>query len=222
MEKRLDPEGKHKWSQNKNVIDPKYTCFPTALITALEVVTDNDNYFDYLETYSEYDRVIDKLTYFMRNEPSCLELYKLYKPNEFKAWDEDKTKTKTKYSDKSYPPNEIWKVAIACFNLFLSLNKGDDFTPHAKISNLNFEEMKAEIDKGNSLVVSVKTPTIMGHMITVIGYSDKEFIVYDSYGLKDFQNYPAKNNATYIPFEDFKKYCKPVNSTTKMVAIINP
>ena len=139
-----------------------------------------------------------------------------YFPTEYKTWINDKTKDKWLYSDKSYPPNEIFKVVCIGFNLFINMNKGDDYSEKCYIKNLTINDIKKEINKGKPIVASFKLGDIQGHLMTIKGYDSKNFIVYDTYGCSYLQNFKDKGNAKLIPFTEFKKLCKPLNEDKKM------
>lgn len=215
--KDLDENGTFKYNQKKRVISPLYTCFPNNLCQAWEIVNQKEDCWNnVLKYHTEYKSVADKFTWFLRNEPMMREIYKFYFPNDYQKWIDDPTKDEWLYSDNSYPPNEIFKVICIGFNLFLSINKGDYFIPKCYIKDLTVEGIKKEINDGKPVVASFKLGNINGHIMTIKGYDDENFIIYDTYGcsyLKDFKN---KGNAKLVPYDEFKKICKPLNCEVKM------
>lgn len=213
----LDEKGIYKYNQKKRVISSNYVCFPNNLAQAWEIVNQSENcWSNVLNYHTEYKSVADKLTYFMRFEPMMQEVYKFYFPTEYKNWINDKTKDKWLYSDNSYPPNEIFKVMCVGFNLFINMNRGDFYDEKCYIKNLTMDEMKKEINKGKPIVASFKLGNIGGHLMTVKGYDSKNFIVYDTYGCSYLEKFKNQGNAKLIPFDEFKKLCKPLNEDKKM------
>lgn len=218
----LDEKGIYKYNQKKRVISPNYACFPNNLAQAWEIVNQSENcWSNVLNYHTEYKSVADKLTYFMRFEPMMQEVYKFYFPTEYKNWINDKTKDEWLYSDNSYPPNEIFKVMCVGFNLFINMNHGDFYDEKCYIKNLTMNEMKKDIDKGKPIVTSFKLGSIQGHLMTVKGYDEENFIVYDTFGCLYLQDFKSKGNAKLIPFDEFKKLCKPLNEDKKMCMCFN-
>ena len=217
--KRLDINGNCKYNQLKRTISPKYCCFPTSLITAYEIIYGNDS-FEHLNSYHKDLDIVDKLTYFSRYEPVALQIYNLYEPKLYKQWLLDETKDKDLYSDNSYPPNELWKIIVADFNLFINMNKQDSFTTHASIVNASNDNIKHYLDDNKPLIISCKVGNISGHMVTIVGYDDVGFYIYDSYGCKGFEQYQTINKAKLIPYNDFNKMFKPCNQNKKLVVVM--
>lgn len=215
--KDLDEKGIFKYNQKKRTISPNYVCFPNSLCSSWEIVNQSENCWNNVLNYhSEFKSVADKLTYFMRFEPMMKEVYKFYFPTEYKNWNKDKNKDEWLYSDKSYPPNEIFKIACVGFNLFLNMNRGDFYNDYCYIKNLTTDDIKKQIDIGKPIVTSFKLGNIQGHLMTIKGYDDKNFIVYDTYGCSYLQDFKNKGNAKLIPFTKFIELCKPLNETKKM------
>ena len=215
--KDLDEKGTFKYNQRKREISPLYTCFPNSICSAWEIVNQKEDCWNNVLNYhTEFKSVADKFTYFLRFEPMMQEVYKFYFPTEYKKWKNDKTKDKWLYSDKSYPPNEIFKVICIGFNLFLNMNCGDNYSEKCYIKNLTMSDMKEEINKGKPIVTSFKLGSIQGHLMTIKGYDDYSFIVYDTYGCPYLEKFKNKGNAKIISFSDFKKLCKPLKEDEKM------
>lgn len=213
----LDEKGIYKYNQRKREISPNYVCFPNNMTQAWEILNQSENCWDNVLNYhTEFKSVADKLTYFLRFESMMQEIYKFYFPTEYKKWMEDKTKDKWLYSDKSYPPNEIFKVMCIGFNLFLSMNKGDDFKPICYTKSMNLYDIKKEITNGKPVVTSFKLGNISGHLMTIKGYDENNFYVYDTYGCSFLNNYLSKNNTKLIPFSKFESLCKPLNENKKL------
>ena len=213
----LDEKGTFKYNQRKREISPNYVCFPNNMCQAWEIVNQKEDCWNNVLNYhTEFKSVADKFTYFLRFEPMMQEVYKFYFPTEYKTWINDKTKDKWLYSDKSYPPNEIFKVVCIGFNLFINMNKGDDYSEKCYIKNLTITDMKKEINKGKPIVANFKLGDIQGHLMTIKGYDKNNFYVYDTYGCSFLNNHLSKNNTKLIPFTEFKKLCKPLKSDEKM------
>ena len=218
----LDEKGIYKYNQKKREISPEYVCFPNNMTQAWEIVNQSENcWVNVLNYHTEFKSVADKLTYFLRFEPMMQEIYKFYFPTEYEKWKNDKTKDKWLYSDNSYPPNEVFKVMCIGFNLFLSMNKGDDFKAVCYTKNMNLSEIKKEIDNGKPVITSFKLGNISGHLMTIKGYDEDNFYVYDTYGCSFLNNYLSKNNTKLIPFSKFESLCKPLNEDKKMCVCFN-
>lgn len=218
----LDEKGTFKYNQRKREISPSYVCFPTNMCQSWEILNQSENCWDNVLNYhAEFKSVVDKFTYFLRFEPMIQEIYNFYFPTEYKKWIEDKTKDKWMYSDNSYPPNEVFKVICIGFNLFLSMNKGDDFKAVCYTKNMNLSEIKKEITNGKPVVTSFKLGNISGHLMTVKGYDENNFYVYDTYGCSYLEKFKEKGKAKIIPFTEFKKLCKPLNEDKKMCVCFN-
>ena len=212
----LDEEGIYKYNQRKRVISPNYVCFPNNMTQSWEIVNQSENCWDNVLNYhTEFKSVADKLTYFMRFEPMMQEIYKFYFPTEYEKWKNDKTKDKWLYSDDSYPPNEIFKIMSIGFNLFLSMNKGDDFKAVCYTKNMKLSEIKKEIDNGKPVVTSFKLGNISGHLMTVKGYDENNFYVYDTYGCSYLKDFKSKGNAKILSYKEFKELAKPTDSENK-------
>ena len=220
--KDLDEKGIYKYNQRKRVISPNYVCFPNSLCSAWEIVNQSENCWNNVLNYhTEFKSVADKLTYFMRFESMMKEVYKFYFPTEYNKWIKDKKKDEWLYSEKSYPPNEIFKVMTIGFNLFLNMNRGDFYNNYCYIKNLTTDEIKKQIDIGKPIVASFKLGTISGHLMVIKGYTDNEFIVYDSYGCSYLEKFESRGNAKLIPFDKFNELCKPLNGNEKMCVCFN-
>ena len=218
----LDEKGIYKYNQRKREISPNYVCFPNNMTQAWEILNQSENCWDNVLNYhTEFKSVADKLTYFMRFEPMMQEIYKFYFPTEYNKWMEDKTKDKWLYSDNSYPPNEIFKIICIGFNLFLSMNKGDDFKAVCYTKSMNLDEIKKEIDNGKPVVTSFKLGNISGHLMTVKGYDENNFYVYDTYGCSYLEKFKSNGNSKLIPFDKFNELCKPLNSKEKICVCFN-
>ena len=213
----LDEEGIYKYNQRKREISPNYVCFPTNIVQSWEILNQSEDcWSNVLNYHTEFKSVVDKFTYFLRFEPMMQEIYKFYFPTEYKKWMDDKTKDEWLYSNNSYPPNEIFKIVCVGFNLFMSMNKGDDFKPICYTKNMNLSEIKKEIANGKPVVASFKLGNISGHLMTVKGYDEDNFYVYDTYGCSFLNNYLSKNNTKLIPFSKFESLCKPLNENKKL------
>lgn len=215
MELDLDKNGIFKYNQRKGIISPTYTCFPNNLCQAWEIATQSENCWSNVTNYhTEYKRIPDKLTYFMRFEPMMQEMYKFYYPSEYNKWINDKTRDKWLYSDNSIPPNEIFKMMCIGFNLFLNIGK-DSFTPVCRIKSLTIDGIIERLNNKKPVVCSFKLGTISGHIMTIKGYDDKSLLVYDTYDCSYLQSFENKNNAKIISFKKFKEIAKPLNETYK-------
>ena len=213
----LDEEGIYKYNQRKREISPNYVCFPTNIVQSWEILNQSEDcWSNVLNYHTEFKSVVDKFTYFLRFEPMMQEIYKFYFPTEYKKWMDDKTKDEWLYSNNSYPPNEIFKIVCVGFNLFMSMNKGDDFKPICYTKNMNLSKIKKEIANGKPVVASFKLGNISGHLMTVKGYDEDNFYVYDTYGCSFLNNYLSKNNTKLIPFSKFESLCKPLNENKKL------
>ena len=212
----LDEEGIYKYNQRKREISPSYVCFPNSLCSAWEILNQSENCWNNVLNYhTEFKSVADKLTYFMRFEPMMQEIYKFYFPTLYNEWMNDPKKDKFLYSDDSYPPNEIFKIVCVGFNLFMSMNKGDDFKPICYTKNMNLSEIKKEIANGKPVVTSFKLGNISGHLMTVKGYDKNNFYVYDTYGCAYLKDFKSKGNAKILSYKDFKELAKPTDSENK-------
>ena len=212
----LDEEGIYKYNQRKREISPSYVCFPNSLCSAWEILNQSENCWNNVLNYhTEFKSVADKLTYFMRFEPMMQEIYKFYFPTLYNEWMNDPKKDKFLYSDDSYPPNEIFKIVCVGFNLFMSMNKGDDFKPICYTKNMNLSEIKKEIANGKPVVTSFKLGNISGHLMTVKGYDKNNFYVYDTYGCSYLKDFKEKGKAKILSYKDFKELAKPTDSGNK-------
>lgn len=212
----LDEKGIYKYNQRKREISPSYVCFPNNMTQAWEILNQSENCWDNVLNYhTEFKSVADKLTYFMRFEPMMREVYKFYFPTKYNEWINDKTKDKWFYSDNSYPPNEIFKVMCIGFNLFLSMNKGDDFKAVCYTKSMNLDDIVKEIDKKKPVVSSFKLGNISGHLMTVKGYDEDEFYVYDTYGCSYLKDFKEKGKAKILSYKEFKELAKPTDSENK-------
>ena len=218
----LDENGIYKYNQRKREISPSYVCFPNSLCSAWEILNQSENCWNNVLNYhTEFKSVADKLTYFMRFEPMMQEIYKFYFPTKYNEWVNDKTKDKWLYSDNSYPPNEIFKIMCIGFNLFLSMNKGDDFKAVCYTKNMNLSDIKKEIANKKPVVTSFKLGNISGHLMTVKGYDKINFYVYDTYGCSYLEKFKSKNNAKILSYKEFNELCKPLNEDKKMCICFN-
>jgi len=212
----LDEKGIYKYNQRKREISPNYVCFPNNMAQAWEILNQSENCWNNVLNYhTEFKSVADKLTYFLRFEPMMQEIYKFYFPTEYKKWMEDKTKDQYLYSNNSYPPNEIFKIVCIGFNLFLSMNKGDDFKAVCYTKSMNLNEIKKEIDNGKPVVTSFKLGNIGGHLMTVKGYDRSNLYVYDTYGCSYLEKFKSKNNAKILSYKEFNELAKPTDSESK-------
>ena len=213
----LDEKGIFKYNQRKGIISPNYTCFPNNLCQAWEIVNQSESCWNNILNYhTEYKRIPDKLTYFMRFEPMMKEVYKFYFPTEYNKWIEDKTKDEWLYSDNSYPPNELFKIMCIGFNLFLSMNDGDNFKPKCYTKVMNISDIKKEISNGKPVVCSFKLGDINGHMMTIKGYTSSQIFVYDTYNCSYLENFKNKGNAKILTYKQFKELSKPTDDENKM------
>ncbi len=212
----LDEKGIYKYNQRKREISPNYVCFPTNMCQSWEILNQSENCWDNVLNYhTEFKSVVDKFTYFMRFEPMMQEIYKFYFPTKYNEWVNDKTKDKWLYSNNSYPPNEIFKIMCVGFNLFLSMNKGDDFKTVCYTKSMNLNEIKKEIAKGKPVVTSFKLGNISGHLMTVKGYTNNQVYVYDTYGCSYLEKAKNKGNAKILTYKEFKELAKPTDSENK-------
>ena len=212
----LDEKGIFKYNQRNGVISPTYTCFPNNLCQAWEILNKSENCWGNINKYhTEYKRIPDKLTYFMRFENMMREVYKFYYPTEYNKWITDNTRDKWLYSDNSYPPNEIFKIMCIGFNLFLNIYNGDEFKPHCYIKSIDIDGIINEIKNGKPVVCSFKLGTIPGHIMTVKGFDENNLTIYDTYGCSYLQNFETKNNGKILTFNQFKELCKPLNENYK-------
>lgn len=212
----LDEEGIYKYNQRKREISPNYVCFPTNMVQSWEILNQSEDcWSNVLNYHTEFKSVVDKFTYFLRFEPMMQEIYKFYFPTEYKKWMDDKTKDEWLYSNNSYPPNEIFKIVCVGFNLFMSMNKGDDFKPICYTKNMNLSEIKKEIANEKPVVTSFKLGNISGHLMTVKGYDKNNFYVYDTYGCAYLENFKSKGKAKILSYKEFKELAKPTDSENK-------
>ena len=212
----LDEEGIYKYNQRKRVISPSYVCFPTNMIQSWEILNQSEDcWSNVLNYHTEFKSVVDKFTYFLRFEPMMQEIYKFYFPTLYNEWMNDPKKDEFLYSDDSYPPNEIYKVICIGFSLFLSMNKGDDFKSICYTKSMNLSEIKKEITNGKPVVTSFKLGNISGHIMTIKGYDEDNFYVYDTYGCAYLKDFKSKGNAKILSYKDFKELAKPTDSENK-------
>ena len=212
----LDEEGIYKYNQRKREISPNYVCFPTNIVQSWEILNQSEDcWSNVLNYHTEFKSVVDKFTYFLRFEPMMQEIYKFYFPTEYKKWMDDKTKDEWLYSNNSYPPNEIFKIVCVGFNLFMSMNKGDNFKPICYTKNMNLSEIKKEIANGKPVVASFKLGNISGHLMTVKGYDEDNFYVYDTYGCSYLKDFKSKDKAKILSYKEFEELAKPTDSENK-------
>ena len=212
----LDEEGIYKYNQRKREISPNYVCFPTNIVQSWEILNQSEDcWSNVLNYHTEFKSVVDKFTYFLRFEPMMREIYKFYFPTEYKKWMDDKTKDEWLYSNNSYPPNEIFKIVCVGFNLFMSMNKGDNFKPICYTKNMNLSEIKKEIANGKPVVASFKLGNISGHLMTVKGYDKNNFYVYDTYGCSYLKDFKSKGKAKILSYKEFEELAKPTDSENK-------
>ena len=211
----LDKNGIFKYNQRKGIISPSYTCFPNNICQAWEILNNSENCWKNVSGYHlVFNRIPDKLTYFMRFEPMMQNIYKFYFPNEFKIWHNDSTRDQWLYSNNSYPPNELFKLMCLGFNMFINMNNGDDFKPKCTTKSLTIDEIIAEIQNGKPVVASFKLGEL-SHIMTIKGYENDKLIVYDTYDCSFLKDYDTLNYGKVIKFQDFIKLCKPVNNEKK-------
>ena len=212
----LDEKGICKYNQKKRVISPNYVCFPTNIIQSWEILNQSEDCWNNVLNYhTEFKDIVDKFTYFLRFEPMMQEIYKFYFPTLYNEWMNDPKKDEFLYSDDSYPPNEIYKVICIGFSLFLSMNKGDDFKSICYTKSMNLSEIKKEITNGKPVVTSFKLGNISGHIMTIKGYDEDNFYVYDTYGCAYLKDFKSKGNAKILSYKDFKELAKPTDSENK-------
>ena len=212
----LDEKGICKYNQKKRVISPNYVCFPTNMIQSWEILNQSEDCWNNVLNYhTEFKDIVDKFTYFLRFEPMMQEIYKFYFPTLYNEWMNDPKKDEFLYSDDSYPPNEIYKVICIGFSLFLSMNKGDDFKPICYTKSMNLSEIKKEITNGKPVVTSFKLGNISGHIMTIKGYDDDNFYVYDTYGCAYLKDFKSKGNAKILSYKEFEELAKPTDSENK-------
>ena len=212
----LDEKGICKYNQKKRVISPNYVCFPTNIIQPWEILNQSEDcWHNVLNYHTEFKDIVDKFTYFLRFEPMMQEIYKFYFPTLYNEWMNDPKKDEFLYSDDSYPPNEIFKIVCVGFNLFMSMNKGDDFKPICYTKNMNLSEIKKEIANGKPVVTSLKLGNISGHLMTVKGYDKNNFYVYDTYGCSYLKDFKEKGKAKILSYKEFKELAKPTDSENK-------
>ena len=212
----LDEKGIYKYNQRKREISPNYVCFPTNIVQSWEILNQSEDCWNNVLNYhTEFKGVVDKFTYFLRFEPMMQEIYKFYFPTLYNEWMNDPKKDKFLYSDDSYPPNEIFKIVCVGFNLFMSMNKGDDFKPICYTKNMNLSEIKKEIANRKPVVTSFKLGNISGHLMTVKGYDKNNFYVYDTYGCSYLKDFKEKGKAKILSYKDFKELAKPTDSGNK-------
>lgn len=212
----LDEEGIYKYNQRKREISPNYVCFPTNIVQSWEILNQSEDcWSNVLNYHTEFKSVVDKFTYFLRFEPMMQEIYKFYFPTLYNEWINDPKKDEFLYSDDSYPPNEVFKIVCVGFNLFLSMNKGDDFKPICYTKNMNLSEIKKEIANRKPVVTSFKLGNISGHLMTVKGYDKNNFYVYDTYGCSYLKDFKEKDKAKILSYKEFKELAKPTDSENK-------
>jgi hypothetical protein len=152
--------------------------------------------------------------YFCRFETSIREIYKLYYPIEYNNWINDKNKDEFMYSDNSYPPNEIFKVITVAFNLFINMNKIDEYKNIVYIDNLITNDIISMLDKGKPVVSSFKLDSL-GHIMCIKGYNPMGFLIYDTYGCKYMDKFQIINNSKLVPYSEFNQICKPIDNRLK-------
>ena len=212
----LDEKGICKYNQKKRVISPNYVCFPTNIIQSWEILNQSEDCWNNVLNYhTEFKDIVDKFTYFLRFEPMMQEIYKFYFPTLYNEWMNDPKKDEFLYSDDSYPPNEIYKVICIGFSLFLSMNKGDDFKSICYTKSMNLSEIKKEITNGKPVVTSFKLGNISGHIMTIKGYDEDNFYVYDTYGCAYLKDFKSKGNAKILSYKEFEELAKPTDSENK-------
>ena len=212
----LDEKGIYKYNQRKREISPNYVCFPTNIVQSWEILNQSEDcWSNVLNYHTKFKSVVDKFTYFLRFEPMMQEIYKFYFPTLYNEWINDPKKDEFLYSDDSYPPNEIFKIVCVGFNLFMSMNKGDDFKPICYTKNMNLSEIKKEIANRKPVVTSFKLGNISGHLMTVKGYDKNNFYVYDTYGCYYLKDFKEKDKAKILSYKEFKELAKPTDSENK-------
>ena len=212
----LDINGVYKYNQRKGIISPNVTCFPNNMCQAWEIFNQSENCWNNVKNYhTEYPRIADKFIYFCRFEPMIQEIYKFYFPTEYKKWINDSTKDKWLFSTNSNPPNEVFKIICIAFNLFVSMNKGDIYNGYAYIDNITTSQIKEMLDETRPVVLSFKLDNLH-HIMTIKGYNSDGFLIYDTYGCNFMNKYQSIGNCKVMPYNDFKKFGKPLNSDKKM------
>ena len=185
----LDVKGIYKYNQRKRTISPNYSCFTNNLCQAYEIYSQSEDCWDNVKNYhTEFESVADKI--------------------------KDKKKDKWLYSDNSYPPNEIFKIVCIAFNLFISMNKADQYDSLTYIVSLDENQIKYFLDNEIPIVASFKLGDL-GHIMTIKGYNEEGFLIYDTYACKYLSKYKNIGNAKLIPFKDFKDLCKPTEKDFK-------
>lgn len=218
----LDKNGSWRYNQRKRVISPDYVCFTNNMCQAYGILTQDDDCLKNVMNYhTEFQSVADKLTYFMRFEPMIREVYKFYFPKEYNDWIMDKTKDRWFYSNNSYPPNELFKVMCIGFNLFVNMNRGDSYKEVCYTKDMTIETIKEELNNKRPVVASFKLGNILGHIMTIKGYDDNNFIVYDTYGCSYLKKFESKGNSKLIPFDKFVELCKSLNGNEKLCVCFN-
>ena len=186
------------------------------MIQSWEIINQSEDCWNNVLNYhTEFKDIVDKFTYFLRFEPMMQEIYKFYFPTLYNEWMNDPKKDEFLYSDDSYPPNEIYKVICIGFSLFLSMNKGDDFKPICYTKSMNLSEIKKEITNGKPVVTSFKLGNISGHIMTIKGYDEDNFYVYDTYGCAYLKDFKSKGNAKILSYKEFEELAKPTDSENK-------
>ena len=207
----LDKEGKYFYNQLKGVISPKVACNVNAVCCAFETAQQSTDCWDSIKNYKpEYTRAPDKFIYYLRNDNLIRELYKSVNKDYYNNWINDKSKDKFLYSDNSYPPNEIIKVLAIGFNLFMN-RSGDLYKNYCEVSLLTEDEIKDKLNNKHPIVASFNLNNY-GHIMTIIGYNDKGFLVHDSYGMSYLKEHERIGKAVVIPYSQFKEICKPKNT----------
>ena len=214
----LDPNGEFRYNQLKGEISPKESCNVNSMCCAYECKYGSvwpSNVKNYM---TAYNRIPDKLIYFLRFETVIRELYKCIAPAAYSDWIKDKTRNNVLYSDNSIPPNEVMKVLCIGFNLFMNNNNGDIYTNYCELKELTVGEIKKCLDNKQPIVSSFNLNGY-GHIMTVVGYNETGFIVNDSYGMSYLKNHKDIGKAKEIPFKEFEKINKPTNSNKKLCIV---
>jgi hypothetical protein len=67
--------------------------------------------------------------------------------------------------------------------------------------NSSIEKIRREIDKGYAIITSIKNQTVPdGHILTIVGYTEKALIVNDTYG--NFYTGYKDTNGCMIEYEN--------------------
>ncbi len=216
----LDESGIYRYNQLNREISPKESCNVNSICCAWEIRNQTEDCWDNIKSlYPNYKSVADKFMFFMRNESIIRELYNFYYPYDYKKWIEDKTKDSTFYSDNSTPPNEILKMLSVGFNIFMNKSNSEIYVPYTSCELIDMKTIFNYISLGIPLVSSFNCNGY-GHIMTIMGSSSEGLYVYDSYGMKYFENHKrhdTNKKAILIPTQEFKSIAKGVDNRVRCV-----